>query len=132
MGRLKGFTAAIVALLLLLCLSSCKENDSSVYNQAEKLLSEGKYTEAAELLYEKARAYIALTPGSRVYDLYSGTGTIAQLLAPACGKVYGVEIVEEAVEAARGHAQKNGLTNCEFIAGPAEESGHLPEPELFA
>ena len=74
-------------------------------------------TEAAELLYEKARAYIALTPGSLVYDLYSGTGTIAQLLSPACDKVYGVEIVEEAVEAARGNAEKNGLANCEFIAG---------------
>jgi tRNA/tmRNA/rRNA uracil-C5-methylase (TrmA/RlmC/RlmD family) len=54
---------------------------------------------------------------STVFDLYSGTGTIAQLLAPVAGKVIGVEIVEEAVEAARQNAALNGLTNCEFIAG---------------
>lgn len=52
-----------------------------------------------------------------VYDLYSGTGTIAQLMAPAARKVIGVEIVEEAVEAAKVNAKRNGLTNCEFIAG---------------
>ena len=52
-----------------------------------------------------------------VFDLYSGTGTIAQLMAPAAGKVIGVEIVEEAVEAARKNAELNGLHNCEFIAG---------------
>ena len=50
-------------------------------------------------------------------DLYSGTGTIAQLMAPAAGKVIGVEIVEEAVEAAKKNAAANGLDNCEFIAG---------------
>ena len=44
-----------------------------------------------------------------VYDLYSGTGTIAQLMAPAAGKVIGVEIVEEAVEAARENAKENGF-----------------------
>jgi tRNA/tmRNA/rRNA uracil-C5-methylase (TrmA/RlmC/RlmD family) len=54
---------------------------------------------------------------STVFDLYSGTGTIAQLLAPVAGKVIGVEIVEEAVEAAKQNAALNGLTNCEFIAG---------------
>lgn len=52
-----------------------------------------------------------------VYDLYSGTGTIAQLMAPVAKKVIGVEIVEEAVEAARKNAELNGLHNCEFIAG---------------
>ena len=52
-----------------------------------------------------------------MYDLYSGTGTIAQMMAPAAGKVIGVEIVEEAVEAARKNAEENGLSNCEFIAG---------------
>ena len=52
-----------------------------------------------------------------VYDLYSGTGTIAQILAPVAKKVIGVEIVEEAVEAARENAKINGLDNCEFIAG---------------
>ncbi|MDE6405392.1 MAG: class I SAM-dependent RNA methyltransferase [Lachnospiraceae bacterium] len=55
--------------------------------------------------------------GKIVYDLYSGTGTIAQLMAPVAKKVIGVEIVEEAVEAARKNAEANGLHNCEFIAG---------------
>jgi len=52
-----------------------------------------------------------------VFDLYTGTGTIAQLMAPAAKKVIGVEIVEEAVEAAKENARANGLENCEFIAG---------------
>ena len=52
-----------------------------------------------------------------IYDLYSGTGTIAQLMAPIAGKVYGIEIVEEAVEAARENAKLNKQKNCEFIAG---------------
>ncbi len=52
-----------------------------------------------------------------VYDLYSGTGTIAQLMAPVAKKVIGVEIVEEAVEAAWKNAELNDLHNCEFIAG---------------
>lgn len=52
-----------------------------------------------------------------IFDLYSGTGTIAQMLAPVAKKVVGVEIVEEAVEAAKVNAELNGLDNCEFIAG---------------
>lgn len=99
----------------------------------------------AELLYSTAREYISdyisssgvaadetaqgisdgISRGSEeghaqdkiVYDLYSGTGTIAQLMAPVAKKVIGVEIVEEAVEAARRNAELNGLHNCEFIAG---------------
>lgn len=55
--------------------------------------------------------------GKIVFDLYSGTGTIAQLMAPVAEKVIGVEIVEEAVEAAKRNAADNGLQNCEFIAG---------------
>ena len=71
----------------------------------------------AEVLYETAREYIGETRGQTVYDLYSGTGTIAQILAPVAGKVIGVEIVEEAVEAARENAAQNSLSNCEFLAG---------------
>ncbi len=82
-------------------------------------------THGAEVLYETAREYIGELGSSRadrapdkvVYDLYSGTGTIAQLLASVAGKVIGVEIVEEAVLAARKNAEMNGLENCEFIAG---------------
>ncbi|MCM1387810.1 MAG: class I SAM-dependent RNA methyltransferase [Bacillus sp. (in: Bacteria)] len=75
----------------------------------------------AEVLYQTAREYIteymAGNDGKVVFDLYSGTGTIAQLMAPVAKKVIGVEIVEEAVEAARENAKLNGLHNCEFIAG---------------
>ena len=71
----------------------------------------------AELLYETARSYIGETKDRVIFDLYSGTGTIAQMLAPVAKKVVGVEIVEEAVEAARANAEMNGLTNCSFLAG---------------
>lgn len=81
----------------------------------------------AEVLYQTARDYISdyiktsqnenTQPDKVVFDLYSGTGTIAQLMAPVAGKVIGVEIVEEAVEAAKKNAELNGLHNCEFIAG---------------
>lgn len=69
------------------------------------------------MLYETAREYIGETKGKVLYDLYSGTGTIAQVLAPVAEHVVGVEIVGEAVEAAKVNASLNGLTNCEFIAG---------------
>lgn len=71
----------------------------------------------AEVLYEKAREYIGDIGGKVIFDLYSGTGTIAQVLAPVASKVIGVEIVEEAVEAAKENAALNQLSNCEFIAG---------------
>lgn len=71
----------------------------------------------AEKLYEKAREYVGETKDRLIFDLYSGTGTIAQMLAPVAKKVVGVEIVEEAVEAAKENAALNGLYNCEFIAG---------------
>lgn len=73
----------------------------------------------AEVLYETVREYVGDLgrKDTVVYDLYSGTGTIAQLTASAAGKVIGVELVEEAVEAARRNAAENGLTNCEFLAG---------------
>lgn len=80
----------------------------------------------AEVLYSTAREFIGDLssreegggkPDKVVFDLYSGTGTIAQLMAPMAKKVVGVEIVEEAVEAARENAALNGLDNCEFIAG---------------
>lgn len=71
----------------------------------------------AERLYEKAREYVGETKDKIIFDLYSGTGTIAQMLAPIAKKVVGVEIVEEAVEAAKENAVLNNLDNCEFIAG---------------
>lgn len=71
----------------------------------------------AEVLYSKAREFVGTTKDKIIFDLYSGTGTIAQLLAPVAKKVVGVEIIEEAVEAAKINASLNGLDNCEFIAG---------------
>lgn len=72
---------------------------------------------AAEVLYSVVRSYVEDAREMEVFDLYSGTGTIAQLLAPVAKEVIGVEIVEEAVEAARKNAELNGLSNCRFIAG---------------
>ena len=74
-------------------------------------------TEAAEILYSIVRRYIGDTNQMRVFDLYSGTGTISQILATVAREVIGVEIVPEAVEAAKENARLNGLENCRFIAG---------------
>lgn len=89
---------------------------------------------SAEVLYDTARRYIlesGLSGDATVFDLYSGTGTIAQLMAPAAARVIGVEIVEEAVEAARANAAANGLQNCSFIAGDVlkvvDEIGERPD-----
>lgn len=71
----------------------------------------------AEVLYQTVRDFVGETKDKLIFDLYSGTGTIAQILAPVAKKVIGVEIVEEAVEAAKENANRNGLVNCEFIAG---------------
>ena len=71
-------------------------------------------------MYETVREFMGAYDDRRagvIYDLYTGTGTIAQMMAPAAKKVIGVEIVEEAVQAARENARLNGLDNCEFIAG---------------
>ena len=72
---------------------------------------------AAEVLYSVVRNYIGDTKDKVVFDLYSGTGTIAQLAASVADEVIGVEIVEDAVKAARENARLNGLSNCRFIAG---------------
>ena len=71
----------------------------------------------AEVLYRTAREYIGSTRDMTVFDLYSGTGTIAQILSSVAKEVIGVEIVEEAVEAAKENAARNGLDNCHFLAG---------------
>ena len=69
------------------------------------------------MLYSTVREYIGDIHDMTVYDLFSGTGTIAQVLAPVAKQVIGVEIIEEAVEAAKENAERNGLHNCRFIAG---------------
>ncbi len=74
-------------------------------------------TRGAEVLYETVREYIGDIHDMTVFDLFSGTGTISQVLAPVAKEVVGVEIVEEAVEAAKENAARNGISNCKFIAG---------------
>lgn len=77
----------------------------------------------AEVLYETAREYIGNLTNAEgkadkvIFDLYSGTGTIAQMLSPVAKEVVGVEIVEEAVNAAKENAKLNNIKNCRFIAG---------------
>lgn len=72
---------------------------------------------AAEVLYRTVRDYLGDMKGKTLYDLFSGTGTIGQILSPVAEKVIGVEIVEEAVVAANENAKHNGIENCKFLAG---------------
>ena len=94
-------------------------------------------TLGAEKLYEKIREYADLSDTAVkkpiIFDLYSGTGTITQLMSKVAKKAYGVEIVEEAVESAKENAIENGITNCHFIAGDVlkvlEESAKREEAQ---
>lgn len=74
-------------------------------------------TLGAEKLYSVIRDFVGQQQNEVIYDLYCGSGTIAQVLAPMAKNVVGIELVEEAVVAAKANAQKNGLNNCQFIAG---------------
>ena len=78
-----------------------------------------------EKLYSQALAYAGLTGKETVWDLYCGIGTISLFLAKQAGKVYGVEIVPDAIRDAQENAERNGITNAEFFVGKAEEV--LPE-----
>ncbi len=94
-------------------------------------------TMGAELLYSKAREYaLSVMNGGKVpviFDLYSGTGTIGQIMSKAADKVIGIEIVSEAVKAARENAAANHLENTEFIAGDVlKELGSIEEkPDII-
>lgn len=79
-------------------------------------------TKGAEQLYTIARDFIGDHSNKVVFDLYSGTGSIGQLMAEKAKKVYGIEIIEEAVVAANENARLNGLDNCEFIAGDVKDT----------
>ena len=72
-------------------------------------------------LYCVAREFAGLTGGEVVYDLYTGTGTIAQFVASKASKVIGIEYVPEAIEDARINASDNGIENCEFFAGDMKD-----------
>ena len=75
----------------------------------------------AETLYETALAAARLEGGETVLDLYSGTGTLALLLARAAAQAVGVESVAPAVEAARRNAHRNRIANARFVAGEARQ-----------
>lgn len=79
-------------------------------------------TKGAEQLYTIARDFIGDHSNKVVFDLYSGTGSIGQLMAEKAKKVYGIEIIEEAVVAANENAKLNDLDNCEFIAGDVKDT----------
>lgn len=68
-------------------------------------------------LYKVTRDYAGLTGNELVYDLYTGTGTIAQFVSKKAGKVIGVEAVPEAIEDAKLNAERNNITNCDFFVG---------------
>ena len=74
-----------------------------------------------EKLYRKALEYAELTGNETVWDLYCGIGTISLLMATKARKVYGVEIVPQAIEDAKNNALRNSLNNVEFFVGKAEE-----------
>ena len=78
-----------------------------------------------EKLYGKALEYAGLTGEETVWDMYCGIGTISLFLAKKAKKVYGVEIVPDAIEDARRNAKLNGIENAEFFVGKAEDI--LPE-----
>ena len=90
-----------------------------------------------EKLYGKALSYAGLHGSETVWDLYCGVGTISLFLAKHAGKVFGVEIVPQAIENAKENAALNGIENAYFEAGKAEEvtprwlSGHLPGEAVF-
>ena len=78
-------------------------------------------TAQAQKLYAVARDFAALTGKETVYDLYTGTGTIAQFVSGKAAKVIGIEYVPEAIEDADVNAEANGITNCEFFAGDMKD-----------
>ena len=78
-------------------------------------------TGQAHKLYTVAREFAALTGNEMVYDLYTGTGTIAQFVSRGAKRVIGIEYVPEAIEDAKINAEGNGITNCEFYAGDMKD-----------
>ena len=72
-------------------------------------------------LYRTVREFAALTGRETVYDLYTGTGTIAQFVSAGAARVVGIEYVPEAIEDAKVNAASNGITNCSFYAGDMKD-----------
>ena len=78
-------------------------------------------TEQAYHLYSVVREFAGLTGRELVYDLYTGTGTIANFVAKKAGKVIGIEYVPEAIEDAKVNSEVNGITNTLFYAGDMKD-----------
>lgn len=97
-----------------------EEMDGLQFKIGPKSFLQTNYKQALEL-YRKTLEFADLKGNETVYDLYTGTGTIAQYVARTAGKVIGIESVPEAIEAAKEHALLNGLTNCTFYCGDMKE-----------
>lgn len=97
-----------------------EEMDGLKFKIGPKSFFQTNYKQALNL-YRKTLDFAQLTGNEVVYDLYTGTGTIAQYLARSAKQVIGIEAVPEAIDAAREHAELNGLTNCSFYCGDMKE-----------
>ena len=86
-------------------------------------------SEQAYELYKVAREFAELQPGDHVYDLYTGTGTIANFVARSCASVVGIEYVPEAIEDAKVNSRVNGIDNTLFYAGDMKD---ILTPEFIA
>ena len=97
-----------------------EEMDGLKFKIGAKSFFQTNYKQALNL-YRKTLEFADLKGGEVVYDLYTGTGTIAQYIARSAKKVIGIEAVQEAIDAATEHAKLNGLENCEFFCGDMKE-----------
>src|SRR6185436_11021999 len=79
-------------------------------------------SDQAYVLYKVARDFAGLTGNETVYDLYTGTGTIAQFVSAKAKKVIGIEHTADAIEDAKANSQRNGITNTEFFAGDIKDT----------
>ena len=78
-------------------------------------------SDQAYRLYSVAKEFAGLSGNETVYDLYTGTGTIAQFVSDKASKVIGIEYVKEAIDDANVNAAANGITNCTFFAGDMKD-----------
>ncbi len=97
-----------------------EEMDGLKFKIGPKSFFQTNYRQALEL-YRKTLDFADLTGNEVVYDLYTGTGTIAQYVARNAKHVIGIESVPEAISAAKEHAALNGLDNCTFYCGDMKE-----------
>lgn len=97
-----------------------EEMDGLRFKIGPKSFFQTNYRQALEL-YRKTLEFADLKGDEVVYDLYTGTGTIAQYVARNAKQVIGIEAVQEAIDAAKEHAELNGLTNCTFYCGDMKD-----------